>query len=670
MKKYTYQITGLDCANCAKRIEDALNKQADFKNVVVNFSTSKITYETNLDNSLQLVNKIVKDLEPGAKLIYQENTKSEYHLWIIILALMSFIIGNFNFPLSEIFILIAYIILLFKPLEKSILLLIKSKTINENFLIVISCLGAYFLESKMEGVMVVTLYLIGKILEERALNTTRQSIKDLLTLKQDYANLKKRDKLEKIAVEEIKINDILIVKKGEKVPVDGIIMDCNAYLNTSSITGESDIKEVNVGDLVYSGYLNTGDIFSLKATKTYENSMINKILELVETASNRKAKTETTVSKLSRYYTPVILVLAILTYLLLPLLFKVSYHDSLYRALTFLVVACPCAIAISVPLAYFVGLGVSSKNGILIKGSNYLDNMSHLNKIIFDKTGTLTTGNLEVKNLEILTKDFTKQELIDIIFAGEILSNHPIAKSITKLKKTKDRALPVQDFQEVEGKGITYKCLNHKIKIGNQNLCGCQEKADLHVNIDNKHVATIIFQDEIKENAKEVIKMLKKQNIKTYLFTGDKKDKALELAKKLDIDEVYYEMLPTDKYAMYEKQEKEKDIIAYLGDGVNDAPVLKRASIGISMGTIGSDSAISVSDIVIMNDNLDSILTSIKISKTTNQLIKENLIFALGVKIIILILSLFGLTNMWIAVLADTGVTVLTILNTLRIKIK
>ena len=670
MKKYTYQITGLDCANCAKRIEDNLNKQEEFQNVVVNFSTSKITYETNLDNSLQLVNKMIKDLEPGAKLIYQENTKSEYHLWLIILALLSFIIGSFKFPLSEIFILIAYILLLFKPLEKAILLLIKSKTINENLLIVISCLGAYFLGSKMEGVMVVTLYLIGKILEERALNTTRQSIKDLLTLKQDYANLKKRDKLEKIAVEEIKINDILIVKKGEKVPVDGIIMDGNAYLNTSSITGESDIKEANVGDLVYSGYLNTGDIFSLKATKTYENSMINKILELVETASNRKAKTETTVSKLSRYYTPVILVLAILTYLLLPLLFKVSYHDSLYRALTFLVVACPCAIAISVPLAYFVGLGVSSKNGILIKGSNYLDNMSHLNKIIFDKTGTLTTGNLEVKNLEILTKDFTKQELIDIIFAGEILSNHPIAKSITKLKKTKDRALPVQDFQEVEGKGITYKCLNHKIKIGNQNLCGCNEIADLHVNIDNKHVATIIFQDEIKENAKEVIQMLKKQNIKTYLFTGDKKDKALELAKKLDIDEVYYEMLPTDKYAMYEQQEKEKDIIAYLGDGVNDAPVLKRASIGISMGTIGSDSAISVSDIVIMNDNLDSILTSIKISKTTNQLIKENLIFALGVKIIILILSLFGLTNMWIAVLADTGVTVLTILNTLRIKIK
>ncbi len=670
MKKCTYQITGLDCANCAKRIEDNLNKQENFKNVVVNFSTSKITYETNLDNSFELVNKIVKDLEPGAKLIYQENKKSEYHLWLIILALISFIIGSFKFPLSEIFILISYIILLFKPLEKAILLLIKSKTINENFLIVISCLGAYFLGSKMEGVMVVTLYLIGKILEEKALNKTRQSIKDLLTLKQDYANLKKRDKLERIAVEEIKINDILLVKKGEKVPVDGIITDGNAYLNTSSITGESNIKEASVGDLVYSGYLNTGDIFSLKATKTYENSMINKILELVETASNMKAKTETTVSKLSRYYTPVILVLAFLTYLLLPLLCQISYHDSLYRALTFLVIACPCAIAISVPLAYFVGLGVSSKNGILIKGSNYLDNMSHLNKIIFDKTGTLTTGNLEVKNLEILTKDFTKQELIDIIFAGEILSNHPIAKSITKLKKTKDSALPVQDFQEVEGKGITYKCLNHKIKIGNQNLCDCNEIADLHVNIDNKHVATIIFQDEIKENAKEVIQTLKREKIKTYLFTGDKKDKALELAKKLDIDEVYYEMLPTDKYAMYEKQEEAKDIIAYLGDGVNDAPVLKRASIGISMGTIGSDSAIAVSDIVIMNDNLDSILTSIKISKMTNQLIKENLIFALGVKIIILILSLFGLTNMWLAVLADTGVTVLTILNTLRIKIK
>ena len=670
--KYTYKIIGLDCANCAKKIEDYLNKDERFQDVVLNFSTSKLTYETNISNSFEVVNEIIDELEPGAKLIKtKEKTKKEYSVSLVIIALLFFCLGNYlDFKFNYILVIISYLILLYKPFKKALLMLIKSHTINENLLIVISCIGAYLIGSKMEGVMVVTLYLIGKILEEKAVNRTRRSIEDLVLIKQDYANLRENDKLKKISVETVLIGDILGVKKGEKVPVDGIVVEGSSNVNTSSITGESELLKVKKNDLVYSGYINTGDLIYIKATKKYENSMVFKILELVENASNRKASVETNVSRLSRVYTPIILVLAILTYIFLPIIGKVSYEESLYRALTFLVISCPCAIAISVPLSYFTGLGVSSKKGILIKGSNYLDNLSKLNKIIFDKTGTLTTGELTVSSLKILDNEYDENELINIIVSGELLSNHPIASSIIKLKKTKEKALKVSDFKEIEGMGITYRIDDMKVMIGNSKLCNCKIDTDIHVNINNKHVASLILTDEIKENTKDAIDYLKENKVETFMFTGDKKEKALKLGNSLNLDKVYYEMLPTDKFSMYEKVSKDNEIVAYVGDGVNDAPVLKRATIGISMGALGSDAAISVSDIVIMNDNLKSIEEGIKISKYTNFIIKENLIGALSVKILILISSIFGYASMWLAVLADTGLTVLCILNTLRIIVK
>ena len=670
--KYTYKITGLDCANCAHKIEDYLNKDERFKNVILNFSTSKLTYETNITNSFDVVNEIIIKLEPSAKLIKaKEKVKHEYSISLVIISFILFCLGNYlNFKFNYILVIISYLMLLYKPFKKALLMFIKSHTINENLLIVISCIGAYLIGSKMEGEMVVILYLIGKILEEKAVGRTRKSIEDLVLIKQDYANLKENDKLKKISVEDVKIGDILGVKKGEKVPVDAVVIKGTTNMNTSSITGESELLNVMENDLVYSGYINTGDLIYIKATKKYENSMVFKILELVENASNRKSIVETNVSKLSRVYTPIILVLAILTYIFLPIIGKVSYEESLYRALTFLVISCPCAIAISVPLSYFTGLGVSSKKGILIKGSNYLDNLSKLNKIIFDKTGTLTTGELEVSKLEILDNKYDENELINIIVSGEILSSHPIASSIIKLKKTKEKVLNVSDFKEITGMGITYKIDDMKVMIGNSKLCNCKFDTDIHVNINNKHVASLVLADKIKEKTKDVINTLKKNEIETLMFTGDKKEKALQLKKSLNLDKVYYEMLPTDKFNMYEKVSKENEIIAYVGDGINDAPVLKRASIGISMGSLGSDSAISVSDIVIMNDNLESIIDGINISKYTNFIIKENLIGALLVKVLILILSIFGYASMWLAVLADTGLTVLCILNTLRIIVK
>lgn len=670
--KYTYKIIGLDCPKCAKKIEDTLNRHQDFKNVVVNFATLKITYETDIKNSLSVINKIIKEIDANVKIVETEENSKEYHISILITAIILGLVGYFiNFKGHEILIYLSYILLLYKPFQKAILMLIKNKTINENMLITISCIGAYLVNSVLEGMMVSSLYILGKILEEKAINKTRTSIQDLLTIKQDYANLKIGDKYKKVDVSKIKIGDIICIKKGEKVPVDGKVISGTSLLDTSALTGESSLLEVKKDSKVLSGFVNTGDIILVSVTSLFEDSMVSNILELVETASDKKSLVETTVSKLSKIYTPTVLILAILVAIFLPILIDITYEESIYRALTFLVIACPCAIAISIPLSYFTGIGVSSQNGILVKGSNYLDNLSHIKKIIFDKTGTLTTGSFEVEKIVIDDKNYTEEMVIDILRKGESLSNHPIAKSIMKLKDEEVNNKDVLDYTEIEGEGISFKLNSKHIKIGNEKICSnCKKEATLHLNIDSKHIASIYLDDGIKKNTKEVIDELHQMKIETMMFTGDKKEIAMIISKKLEIDKYYAEMLPTDKYNMYEKIEKDLDVVAFVGDGINDSPVLKRASIGISMGGIGSDAAILASDVVIMNDDLGKIPLSIKISKYTNFIIKENLIFALSVKILILLFSIFGLSTMWFAVFADTGVTVITILNSLRVMLK
>lgn len=672
MKSYKLNIHNLDCANCAKKVEDYLNKNEKIQNTVLNFTTSKLYFESDENFTLEEINRLVKSVEPDAYVSFGNNKikKGKYSLKILILgislAFLSIILKNYHFA-NFITMILAYILLLYRPVMNAFKSLVKSKTLNENALITISCLGAFFLGKHMEGIMVVSLYLIGKILEEKAVNNSKNSIKDLINLKQDFANIKVGNEVKRGDVHQVKVGDVLVIKKGEKIPVDGLILEGETLLDTSMLTGESEEVNVKKGDKVLSGSINLGDIIELKAENEFSNSTVSRILNLLEEASNKKAKTETFVSKASKVYTPIVLILSILSFIVLTLIFKVPYFESIYRALTFLVISCPCAIAISVPLSYFSGIGVASKNGILIKGSNYLDNLGKLKKIVFDKTGTLTEGAFSVKKIEIFDKNYKKDKIIDILVKGESFSNHPIAKSILKLTNKSIDQSGVSEFKEIEGHGIFYNLDGKKVIIGTQKACNCNEIAVLHLNIDGKHVASIDIDDGIKKSAISAIEKLKSQGLKVYMFTGDKRQVALEISEKLGINDVKFEMLPTDKYSEYEKISNTEELVAFCGDGINDAPVLKRADVGISMGNIGSESAIEASDVVLISDDLNKIPLSIKISKYTKYIIKQNLLFAMFVKLSILILSVLGLANMWLAVFADTGVTLIAILNTLRI---
>lgn len=668
MKKYKYTIKNLDCPNCALKIEEAL-KEKKLENVCVNFTTSKISYESNKELPLTELNKLVKKIEPDCIVINKsDNIKTkEYQVWILVLAMisigLSFLFKNINL----FFIIIAYILLLYRPFINAIKGLVRGRSLNENALITISCIGAFLLKEHMEGLMVVFLYQIGKILEEKAINISKSSIKGLLELKQDYANVFESKKIIKKAVEDVKINDIIVIKKGEKIPLDGIVIKNSTYIDTSSLTGESQLVHIKENDKVLSGSINKENVIEVKVTALFEDSTISKILDLISDATDKKAKKENIVAKMSKYYTPIILGLAVLTTVLLVLLTDISLKDSIYRGLTFLVISCPCAIAISVPLSYFAGIGVCSRNGILIKGSNYLDLLGKTNKIVFDKTGTITNGEFSVEKIDILDNTYSQEEIIDLLVRGESLSTHPIAKAITKIPLKKIGKEKIENFQELTGKGITFDVENKHIAIGSNKLCKCKEDAFIHVSINNKHVASISMTDGIKKDVETSLKELRKNHIKTYLFTGDKTGITKEITKKLTLDKVYTEMLPQDKFHEYEKLHEEDDIITFVGDGINDAPLLKRADIGISMGKVGSDIAIEASDIVIMNDDIKKINEGIKISKRTTMIIYQNLIFAIGTKVLILLFSVFGLATMWLAVFADTGVTLLAILNTLRI---
>lgn len=671
MKKYKYNINNLDCANCAREIEESLNKNKDLKNVIVNFNTSKLSYESDKEFTLKEMNELVKKVEPDAYLSKEEiETKNYFSFKALIIGLVIGLLGYFlKLPniVKIILYLISYSFLLYKTFINAIKLLIKNKAINENFLITISCFGALAIGEVLEGMMVITLYTIGKILEEKAVNNSRKSIKNLLDIKQNYANKKVNNELKTVKVEDAKIGDILVVKKGEKIPLDGEIIKGETSLDTSALTGESEEIVAKVSSKVLSGSINKKNVIEIKVTTLYEDSTVAKILELLENATDKKTKMETTISKISKIYTPVVILLALLLIVMLPIFTDASLKSSIYKGLTFLVISCPCAIAISVPLSYFTGIGIASKKGILIKGSTYLDNLSNAKNIIFDKTGTLTNGSFRVENISISDDSYSKEDVIEILRKGESFSNHPIAKSILSLSDKKIDNKDVKDYKEIEGKGISFTLDNKKILIGNKNLCNCDNDTVIHLNIDKKHVASITINDGIKENAKETIANLKKKGLKTYMFTGDKKDIAFAIGKRLGIDEIKYEMLPTDKFTSYEEVSKGNLITIFVGDGINDTPVLKRADIGIAMGMIGQDAAIEASDVVLMKDDLTKIILAISISRYTKHIMMENLVFAIFIKILILLLSVFSLANMWFAVFADTGVTLLTVINTLRI---
>lgn len=517
--------------------------------------------------------------------------------------------------------------------------------------------------------MVIILYETGKILEELAVNNSRKEVRNLMDIKPEYANLKIDKEDVKVSPETVKIGDIIVIKQGEKVLLDGIIIKGSAKLNTVALTGESKLREVTINDEVLSGSVNESGLIELKVTNLYNDSTVSRILELVESAGDRKAKTETFVAKAAKIYTPVVLVLAVMVALFLPILFNVSISTAIYRALVFLVISCPCAIAISVPLSYFSGIGKASKDGILVKGSDYLDALGNINKIIFDKTGTITTGNYSDYKLTILDDTYKEKDIIKLYVKGEKLSNHPIAKGIINVFNINIKTNDITNFKETSGKGISYELNGKKIKIGRGSFCKAKEKSNaIYLSINDKCISKLELIDGIKKDAKKTINELKKLGITPYMFTGDNKDVALNIAKKVGIENTKYELLPEDKYKLLEEEiSSNNGTTAFVGDGINDAPSLARANVGISMGSIGSASAIEESDVVIMTDELDKIVDGIKISKHTSKIIKQNLIFAIGVKVLVLILSSFGIASMWQAVFADTGVTLLTILNTTRI---
>ena len=675
--RYRFKLSGLDCANCALKIEEKLKEDKNIKNSSINFSKLSLMVESNMNKDVKnYVSKIVKEIEPKVNLYDIDehiNDKPKVLKDVIRLSMgiVVSLLGMFVFKdnISKVLIIMGYFLLLFRTVSNAVKLLLKSKTTNENLLVTISCIGAYLTGNIHEGLMVIILYEIGKILEELAVNNSRKAISDLMDIKPLYANLKTDNEDVIVSPESIKINDVIVVKQGEKVPLDGIVVKGNTKLKTATLTGESKLKSVSINDHILSGSINEGNIIELKVTSVYEDSTVSRILNLVESATDRKAKTETFVSKVSKIYTPVVLILSVFVIILCPVIFNIRLKEAIYRALVFLVISCPCAIVISVPLGYFSGIGKASKNGILVKGSDYLDALGNIKKIIFDKTGTITTGSYSDYKLTIFDDKYKEKEIIDLYVKGEKLSNHPIAKGIINVFKSNPTTSDITNFKEISGKGISYDLNDKKIKIGSSFFCKVKENSNaIYLSINDKAISKLELVDGIKKDAKNTINKLKKLGITPFMFTGDNKDIAIDVAKSVGIDNVKYELLPQDKYKLLEKEIIDSDgITAFVGDGINDAPSLALANLGISMGSIGSASAIEASDVVIMTDELEKIVDGINISKYTNKIIKQNLIFAISIKILVLLLSLFGVASMWQAVFADTGVTLLTIINTTRI---
>ena len=686
MKRYEFILKDLDCAACANEIQEKLAKNPELHNVNVNFAKLKLTYETDTV-SVEEVRKAVKEQEPDVEMISAEkmkeieNKKESKMGAQIARLLIGIIIAGIGLyaklpdTISTIFIILGYVILLYRTAKNAFKMLFASKKINENFLITVSCVGAYLVGEHMEGLMVIILYEIGKILEEKSISKSRKSIKDLMDIKPEYANLKTENDIKKVSPEEVKKGDTILIKEGEKVPLDGIVTKGTADLNTASLTGESKLTQVSENKNVLSGSIVVDGMIEVKVTEKYENSTVSRILDLVENATDKKAKTETFVNKASSIYTPIVIGLAAIVAIFLPLFTDIPYtgnNGSIYRALIFLVISCPCSIAISVPLSYFSGIGKSSKEGILIKGSDYIDAIKDIKEIVFDKTGTLTKGEFEITKIDTF-ENYTEQEVLKYAAMGEKYSNHPIAKSI--MKANKEEVAEVQEFKEIAGKGLSYQYNGETVLVGNSVLVEANDTNEegatkIYVKINDKLAGIIYLGDTVKDGVVETIKELKALGIKTNMFTGDNKQIAEKTGKEIGIQNIKSEMLPQDKYNAFEEiinKKDEKAKVAFVGDGINDSPVLARADVGISMGGVGSESAIEASDVVIMTDNVSKILDAIKISKKTCRIIRQNLVFAITVKVLILLLSTIGLSGMWQAVFADVGVTILTIFNTLRI---
>lgn len=596
-----------------------------------------------------------------------------------ILFLIALIIDFSEEWLKKIIFIISYFIVGLEILKKAKRNIFRGKVFDENFLMTIATIGAFCIGEFPEAVAVMLFYQVGELFQSYAVEKSRKSISDLMDIRPDFANVVRDNDIEKVDPDDVKIEDIIVVKPGEKVPLDGIVVEGKSSLDTKALTGESLPREVEEGKEVLSGCINLNGVIKIKVTKKFGESTVSKILDLVENASSKKSKSENFITKFAQYYTPIVVIIAVILAIVPPILIEgATFSDWLYRALSFLVVSCPCALVISIPLTFFGGIGGASKMGILIKGSNYLEAIANTEIVVFDKTGTLTEGVFEVQKIEPI--EISKEELLKITAYAEYYSNHPISISVKKAYNKDIKEEQIEKVEELAGKGIFAKINNQEVLVGNEKLMlenqivftECNEVGTiLYVAIDKKYVGYIVIADKIKEDVFQLIKKLNKNNIKqTVMLTGDRKKVGENVSKKLEINQVYTELLPNDKVQIVEKllkEKSEKGKLLFVGDGINDAPVLALADIGIAMGGLGSDAAIEVADIVIMTDEPSKILDTINLSKKTMKIVKQNIIFAISIKVFVLILSALGISTMWEAVFADVGVSVIAILNSLRV---
>jgi len=685
-------LKGLTCSNCALKIENEINSSHFVRNAKFNFATQLLTLENvNNLNKTEIIDKIrdiVHKYEPHVKVILEEDLKDQeskknvdYNYPLLIRFILSFslflmtLLLNISHPIEVTLLLVSYVIIGYDIILQAIRNIRAGQVFDENFLMMIATFGAIFLKEYHEANAVMLFYQFGEYLQGLAVDQSRQSISNLMDIKSSFANLKSDFSTKKVKPESLNINDLIIIKPGEKVPIDGEIVNGEGYVNTIALTGESKPRKLKIGDEILSGFINKDHVLTVKVSKLFEDSAVAKILHLVEEASSKKAPTEKFITRFAKYYTPFVVYFAIALTLIPTLLFGQPFDIWFYRSLIFLVVSCPCALVVSIPLGFFSGIGIFSKNGILVKGGNYLEGLTKISNIVFDKTGTLTKGTFEVHEIVPLN-GYTKDELLKYAAYGESYSNHPIGEAIVNKYNKMINESFLSNFKEHSGKGISLDYKKNKLIIGNHKLMEVfgisnsdikTSKTIVHVGLNNDYIGYLTLADQIKSDAKESIQTLKNKFGKNvFMLTGDNDQIAKDVANELNIEHYFSSLLPDEKVEkLNEIMKKGKTI--FIGDGINDAPVLKTSDIGIAMGGLGSDAAIEASDIVIMNDELSKIGDSLNLASITKKIVIQNIVFALSVKFFVLGLSAFGMTSMKLAVFADVGVALLAILNSLRI---
>lgn len=715
-KKKVLVLEGLNCASCGEKIENLSKKVKGVQDAKLDFISKKLTLE--LDSSEEIgavkhIKGIIKDLEPDVEVLdisdkraervkpnvgycdgnctpdkpvkkksildrFRNKVNNKSFLKILIATILFFlpIIFKIEGNLRIVIYGAAYLTVGLEIIIRAFKNVRAGQPFDEYFLMTIATAGAFIIGEYPEGVAVMLLYQIGEYLQGLAVNHSRKSITSLMDIRPDYANLEQDGETIVVDPSNVHIGDYIIIRPGEKVPLDGILVEGESYLDTSNITGESVPKKVIKDDQVISGSINQEGLLKVRVAKEFEDSTVSKVLDLVENASSKKAPTENFITKFARYYTPVVVITAIIIGLVIPLIFSYSIKDWAYRAFVFLVISCPCALVISIPLGFFGGIGGASKEGILIKGGNYLEALNDVDTIVFDKTGTITRGNFEVASIEVF-HGFSQEEILELGAYGEYYSNHPIGKSILDKYKKEINESRIKEYKEISGKGIQVLIDGEKVLIGNSKLLKdnnikVEETKEIgtiaYIGKDDKHIGTIIVSDTLKENIIEDMRQLKKAGIrKTIMLSGDNESTAVQVANKVGIDEAYGNLLPQDKVEKFEEiLEKSTKKVIFVGDGVNDAPALARADIGIAMGGLGSDAAIEASDIVIMTDEIGKINTALGIAAKTKRIVTQNIYLALGIKLIVLVLGAMGKANMWMAVFADVGVSILAIFNSIR----